>query len=103
TNNPQIPYAKSIIDYIFRWLASKFLPPEQQAAVGVQPLPASEEKLKAPTTLQQPRLFAAAGGEGGQVFVNQADAPPCPSCGMMMVRNGACYKCLNCGTVHGCS
>lgn len=103
TNNPQIPYAKSIIDYIFRWLASKFLSPEQQAAVGVQPLPASEEKLKLAAIPQQPRLFAAAGEEGGQVFVNQADAPPCPSCGMMMVRNGACYKCLNCGTVHGCS
>jgi ribonucleoside-diphosphate reductase alpha chain len=37
------------------------------------------------------------------MFVNQADAPPCPTCGMVMVRNGACYKCGNCGTVHGCS
>jgi ribonucleoside-diphosphate reductase alpha chain len=103
TNNPQIPYAKSIIDYIFRWLASKFLSPEQQAAVGVQPLPASEATTTLPLRPQQQRLPVVAGQEAGQLFINQADAPPCPSCGMVMVRNGACYKCLNCGTVHGCS
>ena len=103
TNNPQIPYAKSIIDYIFRWLASKFLPPEQQAAVGVQPLPGSEGKPQLPVLPPQPPLPGLAAEEAGQLFVNQADAPPCPSCGMVMVRNGACYKCLNCGTVHGCS
>ncbi|MCS7182127.1 MAG: vitamin B12-dependent ribonucleotide reductase [Thermoanaerobaculum sp.] len=103
TNNPQIPYAKSIIDYIFRWLASKFLSPEQQAAVGVQPLQGAEQKPVLPNLPAQPRLFATGGENGGQLFINQADAPPCPSCGMVMVRNGACYKCLNCGTVHGCS
>lgn len=103
TNNPQIPYAKSIIDYIFRWLASKFLSPEQQAAVGVQALPGSQEAKRLPLVPQQPPLPGLAPAEGGQLFINQADAPPCPSCGMVMVRNGACYKCLNCGTVHGCS
>jgi len=103
TNNPQIPYAKSIIDYIFRWLASKFLSPEQQAAVGVQPLPGSEAKPQLPVVPPQPPLPGLAAEEAGQLFVNQADAPPCPSCGMVMVRNGACYKCLNCGAVHGCS
>ncbi len=103
TNNPQIPYAKSIIDYIFRWVASKFLSPEQQAAVGVQPLPEREEAKRLPVVPQQPPLPGLAPAGGGQLFINQADAPPCPSCGMVMVRNGACYKCLNCGTVHGCS
>ncbi|MGQ9752993.1 MAG: vitamin B12-dependent ribonucleotide reductase [Thermoanaerobaculaceae bacterium] len=102
TNNPQIPYAKSILDYIFRWLASKFLSPEQQAAVGVQPLGKGEVKPTLPT-VQQPSLPGLGAESGTQLFVNQADAPPCPSCGMVMVRNGACYKCLNCGTVHGCS
>ena len=43
TNNPQIPYAKSIIDYVFRWLASKFLMPAQQVAVGVQPSEPAQE------------------------------------------------------------
>ena len=103
TNNPQIPYAKSIIDYIFRWLAAKFLPAEAQAAVGVQPLPADEGETLPPPRPQQPVLPGLGASIGAQLFVNQADAPPCPNCGMVMVRNGACYKCMNCGTVHGCS
>jgi len=103
TNNPQIPYAKSIIDYIFRWLAAKFLPPEEQAAVGVQPLPSDEGRTPAQPTPRQPSLPGLELSEGAQLFVNQADAPPCPTCGMMMVRNGSCYKCGNCGTVQGCS
>jgi len=101
TNNPQIPYAKSIIDYIFRWLAAKFLAPEEQAAVGVQPLPTEESK---PAPSPQPRQATLPlGGGNPQLFINQADAPPCPTCGMVMVRSGACYKCLNDGTVYGCS
>ncbi len=36
-------------------------------------------------------------------FDNQSDAPPCPTCGEIMVRNGSCYKCLNCGGTSGCS
>jgi ribonucleoside-diphosphate reductase alpha chain len=102
TANPQIPYAKSIIDYIFRWLASKFLAPEEQAAVGVQPM-AVETRPAAPPQPQQGRLPGLEKPSAAQLFVNQADAPPCPTCGMVMVRNGACYKCQNCGTVHGCS
>jgi ribonucleoside-diphosphate reductase alpha chain len=102
TNNPQIPYAKSIIDYIFRWIASKFLAPEDQAAVGVQPLPVEESKAAPAPKLQQGSLQLGA-SNGSHLFVNQADAPPCPTCGMVMVRNGACYKCLTCGTVYGCS
>jgi ribonucleoside-diphosphate reductase alpha chain len=103
TNNPQIPYAKSIIDYIFRWLAAKFLPPEEQAAVGVQPLPSDEGRTPAQPAPRQPSLPGLELSEGAQLFVNQADAPPCPTCGMMMVRSGSCYKCGNCGTVQGCS
>jgi ribonucleoside-diphosphate reductase alpha chain len=102
TTNSQIPYAKSIIDYIFRWLAAKFLAPEVQAAVGVQPL-AAEARPPAPNPPQQPRLPGLEKSSAVALFVNQADAPPCPTCGMVMVRNGACYKCQNCGTVHGCS
>jgi ribonucleoside-diphosphate reductase alpha chain len=102
TNNPQIPYAKSIIDYIFRWMASKFLTPEEQAAVGVQPL-AGEENVTPSLPVMRQQSLPLGRGEAAQLFVNQADAPPCPTCGMVMVRNGACYKCGNCGTVHGCS
>jgi ribonucleoside-diphosphate reductase alpha chain len=103
TNNPQIPYAKSIIDYIFRWLAAKFLAPEQQAAVGVQPVAGEESSAPTRPAPMQPTLPGLEAGEGAQLFINQADAPPCPTCGMMMVRSGACYKCGNCGTVYGCS
>jgi ribonucleoside-diphosphate reductase alpha chain len=103
TNNPQIPHAKSIIDYIFRWLAAKFLPLEQQAAVGVQPLLAEEREAAGPLAATQPLLPGLPEDDDAQLFVNQADAPPCPNCGMVMVRNGACYKCMNCGTVYGCS
>jgi len=103
TNNAQIPYAKSVIDYIFRWMASKFLSPEEQAAVGVHPLPADESKTVTVPAARQPALPGLESSDAAQMFVNQADAPPCPTCGMVMVRNGACYKCGNCGTVHGCS
>jgi len=103
TNNAQIPYAKSVIDYIFRWMASKFLSPEEQAAVGVHPLPADESKTVTVPAARQPALPGLESRDAAQMFVNQADAPPCPTCGMVMVRNGACYKCGNCGTVHGCS
>ncbi len=103
TNNPQIPYAKSIIDYIFRWLAAKFLAPEEQAAVGVQPVASEEATAPALPLPRQAALPGLETSEGAELFVNQADAPPCPTCGMMMVRSGACYKCGNCGTVYGCS
>jgi ribonucleoside-diphosphate reductase alpha chain len=102
TNNAQIPYAKSIIDYIFRWMASKFLTPEEQAAVGVHPTGGEASSVPALPAMRQATLPLGR-GETAQLFVNQADAPPCPTCGMVMVRNGACYKCTNCGSVHGCS
>jgi ribonucleoside-diphosphate reductase alpha chain len=87
TNNPQIPIAKSIVDYIFRWLGQKFLTAEDQ------PQP---EKAAPGPNMQMEDMER-------QVFQTQADAPPCPECGAIMVRNGACYKCLNCGTTSGCS
>jgi ribonucleoside-diphosphate reductase alpha chain len=99
TGNENIPYAKSITDYIFRWLALKFLPPEKQALNGedsanveqgpsqAPSAPPAESKAGAPVA--RPRMFE--------------DAPPCSTCGSIMVRNGSCYKCLNCGATSGCS
>ena len=87
TNNPQIPIAKSIVDYIFRWLGQKFLTVEDQP---------QSEKAAPVSSIQMEDMEK-------QVFQTQADAPPCPECGSIMVRNGACYKCLNCGTTSGCS
>jgi ribonucleoside-diphosphate reductase alpha chain len=120
TNNPQIRMAKSIIDYIFRWMAIKFLPRESQKAVGVNvteevEAPAQqikvEEKAEVETT-DQANLFEAKVEKTEtltlrtshtQTFDNQSDAPPCDTCGSMMVRNASCYKCLNCGATSGCS
>jgi ribonucleoside-diphosphate reductase alpha chain len=109
TKNPQIPYAKSIVDYLFRWLASKFLDEQARNEVGViAGTGATHSTLEsAPLKLVavRPRTESAESREASrrQAFINQADAPPCPDCGCIMVRNGACYKCMNCGTTSGCS
>jgi ribonucleoside-diphosphate reductase alpha chain len=101
TKNPEVPYAKSITDYIFRWLASKFLSVEHQEAVGVQP---QEGSLKPLVGLPAPAAAVkAAGGAPSGSFRAQADAPPCHYCGSIMVRNGSCYRCSNCGSTSGCS
>ncbi len=91
TNNPQIPIAKSIVDYIFRWLGLKFLSNDDTTHVEAVPQTAALDH------------GAEIEARERQVFQSQADAPPCPECGAIMVRNAACYKCLNCGTTNGCS
>jgi ribonucleoside-diphosphate reductase alpha chain len=183
TSNPEIPIAKSIIDYIFRWLGSRFLPPEDRATLGlvdrssagessVQPLnfglggsggagsagspgsgsspapspasppsgatavaapeavsptppPARESSTDAPRFAATPSsngnghangksngngaaatraMLGSFGiGKAQVTFTSQADAPSCAECGSIMVRNGSCYKCLNCGSTSGCS
>ncbi|GAB4319686.1 MAG: vitamin B12-dependent ribonucleotide reductase [Candidatus Sumerlaeia bacterium] len=177
TKNPQIPFAKSILDYIFRWLASKFLSPEGCEQVGVlprtAPAPESERECAGGNSCGEDGGGRATGGgtddvsargaAAGQAaaedgnsragagkgrgadqqlaeaassaatpavgrsaahrssvlphrrrpsghhgtalkitFAQQADAPACSDCGSIMVRNGACYKCLECGTTYGC-
>ena len=107
TKNPHIPYAKSIIDYLFRWMASKFLDEEAKREVGIieQTREGIDEKPVLTLAPHQATPILREGKDGGlrQAFINQADAPPCPDCGCIMVRNGACYKCMNCGSTSGCS
>ena len=139
TSNPQIPIAKSIMDYIFRWLALKFLTPKEQAAAnadeglfgeavtgeseekpaatsesaestteGQETSPVATEVQEPPSDQQLPdnghtSLEEDAHLQESLVFQTQADAPPCPECGSIMVRNGSCYKCINCGATSGCS
>ncbi|MCP4606361.1 MAG: vitamin B12-dependent ribonucleotide reductase, partial [Proteobacteria bacterium] len=78
TRNPEIPMAKSIMDYIFRWLELRFL--DNDCAVSGD---GDEE----------------ADSDG---FAGDSDAPPCPGCGSIMVRSGSCHRCLNCGGSSGC-
>jgi ribonucleoside-diphosphate reductase alpha chain len=113
TKNPEIPIAKSLVDYIFRWMASHFLPAEDAEEAGVirRETPAAAVPL-APAAPSSPssqasselKVIAAppANGVHKIAFIN-TDAPACPDCGAITVRSGSCYKCLNCGATTGCS
>jgi ribonucleoside-diphosphate reductase alpha chain len=89
TGNAQVPYAKSIIDYIFRWLGARFLGITEASEAGDTP------KLR--PTVPEPQQ--ALPFESNVV----SDAPLCSECGSFMTRNGSCYKCENCGGTSGCS
>jgi len=113
TRNPDIRFAKSIVDYIFRWLAAKFLSAEAQyhAGLNVPEVVTTPEQLvlDVNASTSAAKSVAAAGqakpAPAKSTFAaiqNQEDAPPCSTCGSIMVRAGACYKCSNCGTTSGC-
>ena len=113
TGNPEIPIAKSIMDYIFRWLASRFLPWEERDALGIIRRDGTEPGDEPEVETRITAAPAVARGARADVpvvsrtaptaFLNQEDAPSCSDCGSLMVRSGACYKCLNCGGTSGCS
>jgi len=185
TTNPEIPIAKSLVDYVFRYLASKFLSQDEKDALGLinrqqmtlseatpvsgeatentTPSPAGATASGAASSAAQSstgaapeRDVAAGAGQAGEVsasgqtdaddaagesteeataesgpglleglkivarkgeahrderlsagqptvIFDTADSPPCSECGSIMVRNGSCYKCLNCGSTSGCS
>ena len=106
TKNPDIPMAKSIMDYIFRWLATKFLDGEAQQEVGIvqhEPIEEVHQKKAVSIVSHPPRGGAPVSNISSITSLYQQDAPPCPDCGAIMIRSGACYKCLNCGAVSGCS
>ncbi len=95
TGNPDIPIAKSIVDYVFRWMALQFLPKEQQPAKAV---PENGIEMEGGSS-----VHASREERERAIYVRQADAPPCSECGSLMIRNGACYACVNCGATSGCS
>ena len=111
TENSEIPVAQSIVDYIFRWLASMFLSEEEKEEFGVLS-PAVKAKMMAEEYSQPANAAPAengtsetsnANGNGrGNNGATQTDAPPCANCGWIMTRRGACYCCDNCGTTTGC-
>ena len=110
TKNKEIPIAKSIVDYIFRWMASHFMSVEDQDEAGVvrrdaslapqASAPASAAETMASNELKV--IATPANGIQKIAFIN-TDAPACPDCGAITVRSGSCYKCLNCGATTGCS
>ena len=93
SGTPKIGYAKSIVDYIFRWLELKFITGEQGELFRVFPMPAQT---------------AAASNERDPVealgeLIQMGDSPACNICGSLMVRSGTCYRCGTCGSTSGCS
>jgi ribonucleoside-diphosphate reductase alpha chain len=104
TRNPEIRFAKSIVDYIFRWLASKFLSPEAQFHAGVNGRERDDAPASgSPTPASVGKAAAPAASNPHSTIQNQEDAPPCSTCGSIMIRSGACYKCVNCGNTSGCA
>jgi len=107
SQNPDIGYAKSIMDYIFRWLHLRFLTGQQQMLFdGLRlksPLASGPpENGHDGSTEQKPGMIKGR-AEAIQDLFDLGDAPSCSICGAIMVRNGACYKCMECGTTSGCS
>ena len=114
---PDIGYAKSIMDYIFRWLQLRFLTGQQQtlfdnlrprslaaapAGEGIRELNGSSDA--GPTTNDQgPRTGSLHAADALAEIVDLGDAPTCSFCGSIMTRNGSCYRCMSCGSTSGCS
>jgi ribonucleoside-diphosphate reductase alpha chain len=113
TSNPEIPFAQSVVDYLFRWLASQFLSTDEVRELGILTQEVKQRMIE--------ELDAAEGGPNGHngnghsesgVHVvktgvarlnGQSDAPACANCGWIMIRSGTCYRCENCGSTSGCS
>jgi ribonucleoside-diphosphate reductase alpha chain len=108
SNNPEIGFAKSIMDYIFRWLHMRFLTGQQQLLFeNLRPKPSavSPPAEMGDLNVAGPRPPAgsmhAADALAG--VVDMGDAPTCSFCGSIMTRNGSCYRCMSCGSTSGCS
>jgi ribonucleoside-diphosphate reductase alpha chain len=115
TNNPEIGFAKSIMDYIFRWLQVRFLTGQQQMlfenlrlkAGGAPRAPEAEgvDDLHgtAETRTPESRSGSVHASDALSSIVDLGDAPSCHYCGAIMTRNGSCYRCMSCGSTSGCS
>ncbi len=127
TGNPEIPRASSIMDYLFRYLASKFVKqeaPQVEApvtAAATEEIKRVGEVVAAAQKVEVVDVSAQVNGKNGKnghtngngktthtgngnySFIARTDAPTCPECGSIMIPNGSCHKCVNCGTTSGCS
>jgi ribonucleoside-diphosphate reductase alpha chain len=103
TNNPDIPIAKSISDYIFRWLGKKFLSNDDKPALDPQTDNLIEQQKAKPAVKEAQKVASSIERNEKAVFAAQSDAPPCHECGSIMIRSGSCYKCMECGSTSGCS
>jgi ribonucleoside-diphosphate reductase alpha chain len=114
STNPDIGYAKSVMDYIFRWLELRFLTGQQQflfedarlkaqaAAESAGPAAPTEVSPSLRTENRELRTSAHP-ADALRDLVDMGDAPSCHVCGAIMTRNGSCYRCMSCGATSGCS
>ncbi|HXJ88778.1 MAG TPA: vitamin B12-dependent ribonucleotide reductase [Candidatus Binatia bacterium] len=117
SGNPDIGYAKSIMDYIFRWLQLRFLTGQQQmlfenlrpktsATNGHVPEMGDLNETggsRPATNDQRPTPGSVHAADALSSIVDLGDAPTCSFCGSIMTRNGSCYRCMSCGSTSGCS
>ncbi len=110
TNDADIRIAKSIVDYIFRWMGKKFLSTDQQEEAGIltaevkQRLAAAYTEAGDHASAAETMGVSVAPAAGQTALFNQwEDAQECARCGGRMVRTGSCYTCRDCGTNTGCS
>ncbi len=117
SGNPDIGYAKSVMDYIFRWLQLRFLTGQQQLLFdnlrlrpAGGPLPEGVGNQDTAPVVRRPEAGTREPGSGSvhaadalSSLIDLGDAPSCSFCGSIMTRNGSCYRCGSCGSTSGCS
>ena len=113
SGNPDIGYAKSIMDYIFRWLQLRFLTGQQQmlfdnfrpkpSVISGQVSEMSDRGSRPTANDQRPATGSIHASDALASLVDMGDAPSCSFCGAIMTRNGSCYRCMSCGSTSGCS
>jgi ribonucleoside-diphosphate reductase alpha chain len=113
TSNPDIGFAKSIMDYIFRWLQLRFTGQQQLLFENLRPkssVPNGHLPEEAASAIRRPEAGSREAGAGSvhaadalAGIIDLGDAPTCSFCGSIMTRNGSCYRCGSCGSTSGCS
>jgi len=104
TANPNIRFVSSVLDYLARWLGGRFISTDYLKLNGMPPAPMESVGSAASAPAMQHALSSfPASMPAARVTNAQEGAPTCSECGMLMVPNGACYKCENCGSTSGCS
>jgi ribonucleoside-diphosphate reductase alpha chain len=111
TSNPDIGFAKSIMDYIFRWLQLRFTGQQQLLFENLRPkasVSSGHLPEEAPSAIRRPEAGSPSPGaihaaDALAGIIDLGDAPTCSFCGSIMTRNGSCYRCGSCGSTSGCS
>ena len=105
TANPNIRFVSSVLDYIARWLGGRFISTDYLKLNGTEAPVVAGAVASAPAPVMEAARMPLplSTGSSGKPRDAHEGAPTCSECGMLMVPNGACYKCENCGSTSGCS